>query len=240
MKRLEKDGISHHLIAYGKKIYDYLPGKPADYPSDLHLCAIVVVKLKMIPVEFIWRKYLAGSFHKSFYAKGLPDPYGHNLVPGYPLMKKFDHALFTPTEKSETDMPLNAEEVGRQYPLATQLSLEVFLRIRRYLKGYGIDLVDSKMEIGTDQSGRVTIADEVVTPDSSRFCSSHEIREGSEPPWLDKQIARDEAERMWAGGQKVPLEFDSSVIDRLSKTYKGIFSRITGMWLKRFQMNRFE
>jgi phosphoribosylaminoimidazole-succinocarboxamide synthase len=105
--------IPHHLVAYGRRIYDYLP--KSDYPADLHLHALITRRLEIILVEFIWRAYLAGSLWKKFYSKlreGMSeeemrelDPYGLNLPLGLPYMHRFDTPIFTPTRKSEHDEP---------------------------------------------------------------------------------------------------------------------------------------
>ena len=237
---LEKAGIRHHLVAYGTDIYRYLPGKRSDYPSDLHHRAIVVKKLKVIPVEFIFRGYLAGSLFDKFYSKGRPNPYGVLLEPGLQLMTQFPVPLFTPTEKSATDDPLDATETITKYSGAFDLSLTVFKIARNHLNNLGLELVDSKFEVGFDAEGNLTVADEIVTPDSSRFCDLLEIKIGQNPPWLDKQIARDAAERIWGTGKKYPLEFSPEIVRKLSETYLEIFRRITGFSLQEFQQLNFE
>lgn len=237
---LEKRGIKHHLVSYGTDIYRNLPGGRSDYPTDLHHRAIVVKKLSMVPVEFIYRGYLAGSLFKSFYSKGLPNPYGISLKEGLPLMTPFPHPLFTPTDKSETDEPLDATATSVTYPDASHISLQVFIMVRDHLRALGLELVDSKFEVGMDELGDVTIADEITTPDSSRFCELSEITLGSEPPWLDKQLARDEAERIWGNGKKYPLKFSPEIIRKLSDTYLGIFHRITGRKLQDYQHDHLE
>jgi len=232
---LEKNGIKHHLVAYGTDIYKHLPGNLSNYPKYLHNHAIIVKKLKMFPVEFIYRKYMTGSLFKNFYSKGLSNPYGLEIEPGLQQMSEFGIPVFTPTDKSATDEPLNAKATRENYPSASVMSLEVFTLISDYLKKLGLELVDSKFEIGVDNLECVTIADEIATPDSSRFCEISEITLGNEPSWLDKQVARDEAERIWGKGEKHPLEFNSDIIRQLSATYLRIFHRITGMKLQDFQ-----
>ena len=81
--------INTHLIAWGRNIYNYLPAVAGDYPADLHLRAIVVEKLEMFPVEFIFRSRMAGSLWKDYYKKKLPNPYGLTLSTGLQLMAPF-------------------------------------------------------------------------------------------------------------------------------------------------------
>ncbi|HUD04005.1 MAG TPA: phosphoribosylaminoimidazolesuccinocarboxamide synthase [Candidatus Paceibacterota bacterium] len=237
---LGKVGIPHHLVAFGTDIYTYLPGKRSDYPADLHYRAIIVKKLSMVPVEFIYRGYLAGSLYKGFHSKGLPNPYGITLERGLPLMTQFPAPIFTPTDKSETDEPLDAQETSMRYPDPSRVSLQTFMLTRNHLRSRGVELVDSKFEVGIDQFGIATIADEIATPDSSRFCEFSAIEPGKEPPWFDKQIARDEAERVWDKAEKCPLKFSSEIIQKLSDTYLGICSQITGDGLQSFQRQYLE
>ncbi len=234
---LESKGVRHHLVAYGKEIYDYLPGRRRDYPVDLHHYAIVVEPLKIIPIEFIRRMYMCGSFWKDFYSKGHANPYGQRLPIGLKLMSRFDgeDGLFTPTDKSETDDPVEAAFVSGKYPDATELTREVFRLGRQHLNAVGLEGVDSKFEVGIDADGRVVLADEVWTGDSSRIANIDQIVEGKEPPWRDKQLARDEAERIWAGGKKVPLAFDAKVTGQLSTTYMVLLEQITELNLTQFQ-----
>ncbi len=229
-------GINNHLVASGKKeIYDYLEGDLSAYPPDLHLKAIVVRKFEVVPIEFIYRNYLSGSLANSYYLKGLPNPYGHDLPPGMPLMAPFPKPLFTPTEKSETDDPLKAASVLGRYPAHCALAERSFLLTRNHLRSKGFEQVDGKFEVGTDEKGNPVMVDEISTPDSSRFCVRDSIRLGWEPPYLDKQVARDEAARIWGSDPKVPLVFSPDVVETLSKTYLRIFEKITDYSLKEFQ-----
>lgn len=232
---LKEANVPHHLVAFGREIYKYLPGKPEDYPEDLHLRAIVVRKLQMIPYEFIFRGYLCGSLYKDYYAKGIPNPYGLELKEGLPLMHRFEPPIFTPTEKSETDDPVTAEEVERKYLTAGMFGRLTFRRVRSILNASSIELVDTKFEFGVDENGQVRLADEVVTPDSSRFCAFSDIQTGQEPPWLDKQVARDEVERIWEGRKGPPLVLPQPIIARLSGNYCDLVAMVTGRERRNFQ-----
>jgi len=224
---LKEAGLPTHLIAYGTDIYNYLP-KNISYPKDLHERALIIKKLKMIDVEFIYRSYMAGSFWKKYYSKGIPDPYGLNLPPGYKFMSKFPETIFTPTEKSDDDDPMKTAEVLRQYPEASALSKLVFETARTYALAKDINIIDSKSEIGMDECGNCILGDECITPDSCRFVASDDVVEGVEPTWLDKQYLREEAERIWGGGEKVPLTFSDKVIAETTRRYEAITKTITG------------
>lgn len=225
----------HHMLVYGAAIYDHLPGQRDDYPRDLHWRAIIVRKLDMISVEFIHRAYLAGSLYKE--TTSGRDPYELGLTGPLPLMTPFVPPAFTPTRKSEKDEPMSQHEVMRRHPAAYTLTRRVFDFTRKNLLLRGIDLVDSKFEVGADDSGVLYLADEVATTDSSRFIRAGDARIGEEPKWLDKQLARDEAERIWKDGPRRPLSFGPHTVRDLSNRFKETFNEVVGMRLEQFQQD---
>lgn len=227
--------IETHLEAAGSDIYQYLPPSVRARFPKLHHRAVVVRQLEMFPVEFIYRGYLAGSLYDKFYVKGKENPYDIEIPPGLPLMHRFDEVIFTPTDKSETDEPLPAEEVATRFPGAVALAEKVYTLIRAYANQKGIEIVDTKLELGKNGYGETVLADEIVTPDSSRFVELSAIKEGENPPWLDKQLLRDEAEKIWAGGPKRPLAFPSEIVEKSVEKYGKIFSRLTGFTLEEYQ-----
>lgn len=227
--------IRSHLVDFGDRVYRYLPGTRSEYPDDLRYRAIVVRKLTMLPVEFVIRNFLVGSLHREYYARKLPNPYGVELPPGLPVMTEFPQPIFTPTNKSANDEPRNSREIREKAPQATALAMDVFGIIDEHLLKRGLKLIDSKFEIGIDDSCEPVIADELGTPDSSRICDVGDVILGKEPPWLDKQLARDEAERVWGKGGKCALQFSPEVERRISRTYEVVFERITQQRLSLFQ-----
>jgi phosphoribosylaminoimidazole-succinocarboxamide synthase len=228
-------GIPHHILAFGKRIREYYePG--TIYPSDMVNNGIVVQSLDMIPVEFIWRAYNAGSLYAKYTWKGTENPYGLSFKGVMPKMYRFESPVFTPTDKSDTDDPLKSADVESAHEEATRLSRKAFGAIREKLNRAGIEAVDGKFELGVAMNGKVTLADE-ISPDSMRFCDLAAIREGKEPAWRDKQRARDEAERMWRDGEKRPLIFSDEIRMRLTDTYLQIFHQIAGQSLGEFQKN---
>ncbi len=223
--------IPNHLEAFGQKIFDYLPGGVSDYPSDLAHRALIIKHLRMIPIEFIYRYYLTGSLYEKFYRHGRPDPYGLGLPPGLRLMHRFDQPMFTPTDKSETDDPMLAHMVEAGYHEEVELGRVVMEKGQAQLNKVGLTLLDSKFEIGRGPF----LADEVLTPDSSRFCLQVDITEGVEPMPYDKQFVRNWAEKTWGEGLKKPLVFSDDVIRQTSCIYKEVFEMITGRDLDWFQ-----
>ena len=234
----ELSGIKTHLVAFGNGIFRHIPRQKR--PDDLVLRGLVIRRLTMIPVEFIFRSRMAGSLWKDYYQKGLPNPYGLELPSGLQLMSPFEETVFTPTDKSETDDPLNASEVMQRYPDAYRLALKAYETGRAFAAQRGIEIIDGKFEVGIDSSGQVVLGDECLTPDSCRFVRADRIVIGQEPPWLDKQYLREEAERVWAGGKKSPIVFSPAVISETTIRYEDIVDELTGGSLMLFQATRYQ
>jgi phosphoribosylaminoimidazole-succinocarboxamide synthase len=232
-------GITSHLLAFGQRIYDYLPADRT-YPDDLHLRGIIVDRLTMIPYEMIFRGRMAGSLWKDFYRHGLPNPYGAMIPPGLQLMDPFETPVFTPTEKSEDDDPVSALTVEREYPRAVKLARDVYQQGRMYALRRGLEIVDAKIEMGLNECDSVVLADEFLTPDCCRFVYNSDIEPGKEPPWADKEIFRQDAVRQWGWASSgPPLTFPEEVIAEGAAAYCGVFETLTGQTLEEFQEREF-
>lgn len=218
--------LPHALVAYGRSIYRHLPAGVEEAYPDLHYRTLVMRKLNMVPVEFIYRRYLTGSLYKAYVAG--EDPYGLSLPSGLVKMSRFRHLLFTPTNKSQTDKPVVAEVIATVYSDEHTLCRRAFLAVEEFLASLGIALVDSKMEVGLDPNGHLKLADELCTPDSSRFTRADKIIEGRDAPWIDKQILRDAAERTWGTGPKGALTFSSSIVNETGLAYQDLLRWVTG------------
>ena len=222
--------LPNGLVAWGRNIYDYLPrGIEGLYP-DLHHRTIAVKNLDMVPREFIPRRFLTGSMLK-YYLAG-KDPYGVNLPSGLVQMSRLSQLVFTGTEKSATDDPLQAEELLSEYPDEVTLACEAFELMEAYLAPLGITLVDGKLEIGSK-----SLADEPITPDSARFTWTKDIKEGTAPPWLDKQIVRDYVEKVCGIGQETSLVLPPDIISQTSEIYLQLLHIITGMTLQEWRVH---
>jgi phosphoribosylaminoimidazole-succinocarboxamide synthase len=231
--------IRNHIIAYGREIYDYLP--KGDYHPELHHVAMVVQKQDVSPIEFIWRNYNVGSYAagaKSGWAEfGGKNPYGYKHGPELPLMELFVQPLFTPTRKSEKDEPIPADYVMRNFPREYEMSKEVHQRLTADLFIKDITLIDSKGEFS-----QIMMADEWGNGDCCRMTYTKSVAEGVEPPWMDKEIARQEAKKLWAAmgvslsdKNKPALTFPPDVIRRTMDGYHEAFVAITGQTLAEFQ-----
>jgi phosphoribosylaminoimidazole-succinocarboxamide synthase len=236
--------IRTHIVAYGKEIYEYLP-RHQSYPDDLHLRSIVVQRVEMMPFELIFRARMAGSLWNKFYSQGKPNPYGLVLPPGLHLMDRFDTPVFTPTEKSETDDPVNADFIRNQdsrYDGAIALACRAYDEGRSHAAVFEVEIIDAKFEVGFDQDGNPILSDEWMTGDCSRFVRSTDIRVGAEPPWMDKEIFRQDAMRQWTRcgiAKGTPLVFPDAVIAGGMQAYRKVFETLSGFGLEEFQQSQF-
>ncbi len=235
--REQLPGIMTHLVASGSRIWNYIPRQAS--PDDLLFRALVIRRLTMIPVEFIFRSRMAGSLWKDYYQKGLSNPYGLGLPSGLQLMSPFEHTVFTPTDKSETDDPLDAVATAERYPEAYRLALRTYETGLAFAARCGIEIIDGKFEVGIDSMGQVVLGDECLTPDSCRFVRADGLTVGQEPAWLDKQYLREEAEHVWASGKKSPIAFSPAVIEETTLRYEQIVEALTGVALETFQATRY-
>ncbi len=232
--------IPTHIVVFGRDIYEYLP-KDRVYPDNLHLRSIVVRKLEMIPFELIFRVRMAGSLWRA-YREGKPNPYGLVLPDGMQLMDQFAEPVFTPTEKSETDDPVASTLLTEdaRYQGAVALALRAYNQGRLYAYGQGIEIIDAKFEVGLDADGNPVLADEWLTGDCGRFVRSSDIRIGKEPPWMDKEIFRQEAALQWGpDGKKYPLVFPEEVVVAGTAAYREVFALPSRSTLEEFHQAYF-
>lgn len=215
-----------HIVAAGNGIWRYLDQRRFD--GELEKRALVVKRAEPIPIEFVWRRYLTGSLEKT-YRRG-EDPYGIALPAGLPSMYRFPDPIFTPTDKSATDDPLSASRVAETHFDAVVRTGTAFTVMERYLLTVGITLIDGKMEATKDM-----LVDEFGTGDCCRMAWTAHVREGENPPWLDKEVFRAAAEAMWQGGKKVPLTFPEYITTDGVRRYHDAFEAITKKSLRDFQ-----
>ncbi len=167
--------------------------------------AMLVKRLRPIPVEAVVRGYLAGSGLKEY--RQSQSVCGVPLPPGLQEASSLPEPIFTPAAKAEVgehDENISFTEMAQRIgaPLAEQIR-EASLRIYREAAAYaftrGIVIADTKFEFGLDANGQLTLMDEVLTPDSSRFWPADQVRAGSTPPSYDKQPVRDWLQRAYPG-----------------------------------------
>ena len=206
-------------------------------PDELEQClgrAVVVRKLRALPVEAVARGYLIGSGWKDYQASG--EICGVALPPGLQLADKLPQPIFTPAfkaPKGEHDANISFAETERLIgpQLAAQvrdITLALYREASEYAATRGIIIADTKFEFGIDEKGTLYLIDEVLTPDSSRFWPAAGYRPGISPPSFDKQYVRDYLETLdWnktAPGPPLPDE----VVLRTADKYREAQRLLTG------------
>jgi phosphoribosylaminoimidazole-succinocarboxamide synthase len=196
--------------------------------------AVIVRRLKALPIEAVVRGYLIGSGWKDYQASG--QVCGIALPAGLKLAARLPHPLFTPATKAKAgshdeNIPFGemAALIGAELASAVRdTALALYTFAAQHALARGIIIADTKFEFGVDAAGTLTLIDEVLTPDSSRFWPADTYRVGVSPPSFDKQFVRDYLETLdWnkkAPGPKLPQE----VIARTSDKYREALARLTG------------
>jgi phosphoribosylaminoimidazole-succinocarboxamide synthase len=208
-----------------------------DVPPDVAGRALVVEKLDMIPVECVVRGYLAGSAWTQYSQSGTVA--GLNVPQGLQRGERLERPIFTPAVKApqgshDENITFGqlVDMVGEQTALELRrASLRLYVRAERVAREHGLVLVDTKFEFGRRADGTLVLADEVLTPDSSRYWAADSYAPGTEMPSLDKQQLRDwiTNDSGWGpdSGQPAP-ELPDEVVTNLSQTYAGTYERLTG------------
>jgi phosphoribosylaminoimidazole-succinocarboxamide synthase len=212
---------------------DVLPLDP-DERALLAGRAVVVKRLKALPIEAVVRGYLIGSGWNDYRRTGAVC--GIALPTGLELASPLPQPLFTPASKApagQHDENIDFAEVERLIgrALAAQVrdtSLALYAFAAEHARARELIIADTKFEFGLDAEGRLTLIDEVITPDSSRFWPADTWRPGASPPSFDKQFVRDHLETLdWdktAPGPSLPPE----IIDKTSAKYLEALRRLTG------------
>ena len=191
-------------------------------------------RLEMLPIECVVRGYLSGSGWKDYQATG--GVCGHALPRGLRESDRLPEPIFTPATKAQTghDENITREEAAglvgaEQFAEAERISLALYEFGAAHAAERGIILADTKFELGLDEDGRLTLADEALTPDSSRFWPSDEYAPGGPQPSFDKQFVRDYCERL--GWDKAPPgpELPDDVVAGTRARYVEAFERLTGI-----------
>lgn len=223
-----KDVIPNHMISINN----------ADMPDEFQAkefedCCMLVKKLKMLPVECIVRGYITGSGWESYKKNG--SVCGIKLPKGLRESEKLPSPIYTPTTKAteghdeHISFEQTVELIGKE--LATQLrdkSIEIYSMCAEYARTKGIIIADTKFEFGVDEDGTLILADEVLTPDSSRFWSADEYVIGKSQKSYDKQYLRDWLKNSgWNKTPPAPMLPDD-VISVTSSKYVEAYETLTG------------
>jgi len=191
-------------------------------------------RLEMLPVECVVRGYLAGSGWKDYQASGRTS--GHALPPGLRESEELPEPIFTPATKAQEghDENISREQaaglVGADLLADVErLSIGLYRFGAEHAAARGIILADTKFEFGRDEQGRLVLADEVMTPDSSRFWPADGYEPGRPQPSFDKQYVRDYAEGLGWGKTYPGPELPEDVVAGTRARYVEAFERITGI-----------
>jgi phosphoribosylaminoimidazole-succinocarboxamide synthase len=221
------------------------PSHVVEYPDPN---VLVCKRLSMMPVEIVVRDYLAGTTSTSIlqmYKKGTRQMYGYHLPGDLRDNQKLPETIITPTTKAgqgEHDAPLSAEEIvarrlltEKQWREVSEKALALFAYGREVSAKRGLILVDTKYEFGFDEKGAIVLADEVHTPDSSRYwlSSTYATRfaAGEPPDTLDKDFVR-----RWVTARCDPYtdhipDIPTEVILEAAAKYVGVYEQLTGQEL---------
>ncbi len=216
------DIVGSHLIA------TEMEGLPAAATGRIMLCR----RASMLPIECIVRGYLSGSAWKEYREHGTV--HGMPMPEGLVEASKLPEPIFTPSTKAESghDQNISFEQaavlIGREVAsLAREISLAVYERGAELAAQRGIIVADTKFELGFIE-GELVLADEVLTPDSSRFWPADEWTPGATPPSFDKQPVRDYLDSLDWNKQPPPPPLPAEVVDATSTRYVTAYERVTG------------
>lgn len=206
---------------------------PLRHREELRDRAMIVRKLKPVPMECVVRGYLAGSGWKEYKQRG--SVCGLALPQGLRESSRLPEPIFTPTTKAEEghDEALTSEQGralvgGELFDRLRALSLELFQYGSQELSRKGILLADTKFEFGLED-GNLVLMDEVFTPDSSRFWEASGYEEGKPQQPFDKQLVRDYLERQTGWDKRPPAPpLPEGLVQEARKVYLDIYERITG------------
>ena len=225
-----KHVVPNHLTGIDP---DSVVSDPAE-KAQLGPRALVVKKLKPLPIEASVRGYLAGSGWKE--SKASQSVCGIALPAGLQEAAQLPEPLVTPSSKAEVgdhDENITLEKcaqlLGKELAdKVARISVQLYKEAAAYALSRGIIIADTKFEFGLDEAGELYLIDEVLTPDSSRFWPQDQYQVGSSPPSFDKQYVRDWLES--TGWNKTPPgpELPDDVAAKTAEKYREAFERLTG------------
>jgi phosphoribosylaminoimidazole-succinocarboxamide synthase len=228
---------TEHIVA------NHLISATEGVPAEARGRALVVRKLRMLPVECVVRGYITGSGWKDYQATGAVS--GIALPGGLRESEQLPEPIFTPSTKAEVghdeaiDFERAAELVGDRALMerVRQVSIELYSFAAEHARERGVILADTKFELGLDGDGELVVGDEVLTPDSSRYWPAEGYEPGRGQPSFDKQYVRD-----WAAGSgwdkrppapAIPEDVVRGTRARYIEAYELIAGEPFQVWLER-------
>ena len=226
------DKLAHIMPNHftGDTVYDVLPDNEAQLLAKR---AVVAKKLTPVKVEAIVRGYLAGSGWKDYQKTGAIC--GISLPAGMQEAQQLPEVIFTPSTKAEVgDHDENISYEACEAIIGKELAAEVrekairlYSEAAAYAKTRGIIICDTKFEFGVDENGVLTLMDEVLTPDSSRFWPADQYQVGTNPPSFDKQFIRDWLEQSGWNKQAPAPRVPADVIEKTVAKYREALHLLT-------------
>ena len=225
---LTKDICKNHLISSDVK------DMPADFQKpEFEGRTMLVKKLKMVPYEVIVRGYMFGSMYEA-YKKGEPF-LGHSFDKEYQVAEKLAQPICTPSTKAKEGHDINVtldymkkdlgDELGTKIEKA---ALAIYKKCYDYAYERGIIIADTKFEFGLDENGELVLADEVLTPDSSRFWNKDTYKVGTSPASYDKQFVRDWLKANNLAGDPKIKEIPADIVQKTADLYAECQKKICG------------
>ncbi|MBE3008478.1 phosphoribosylaminoimidazolesuccinocarboxamide synthase [Microbispora sp. NEAU-D428] len=220
-----KDVVPNHVVS-------------TDVPAEFSGRGVLCRRLRMVPVECVARGYLTGSGLVDYRREGVVS--GVRLPEGLTDGSRLPEPIFTPSSKApmgEHDEPMTYEEVAAEVgedvaERLRRITLDVYSRGAEIALERGIILADTKIELGWDADGVLTLGDEVLTPDSSRFWPLDQWEPGRSQPSFDKQFVRDwllSPESGWdRSSGEVPPPLPDEIVERTRSRYIEAYERLTG------------
>jgi phosphoribosylaminoimidazole-succinocarboxamide synthase len=228
-----EDLVPNHLVS--TRLDDF-PAEVRRHRAQVQGRSMLVRKAQVFPVECVVRGYLAGSGLRDYQTTGAVC--GVALPPGLRESDRLPEPIFTPATKAASghDENISEAEAGRRIGLETigrlrDLSIAIYRRAAEYAAGRGIIVCDTKFEFGL-VGGRITLVDEVLTPDSSRFWPADQYNPGKPQPSYDKQFVRDYLERIGFDKRPPGPELPPDVVQATRAKYVEALTRLTGRPLR--------
>jgi phosphoribosylaminoimidazole-succinocarboxamide synthase len=205
-----------------------------DVPASVSDRAVIVTPLEMFEVECVARGYLAGSGWSEYQSNS--SVCGNNLPAGLLDGSELPQPIFTPATKAEIgdhdeniDFAHCEKIVGAETAKDLRgLTLKLYETAAEFAQSRGIILADTKFEFGTDESGEITLGDEALTPDSSRFWEANTWKPGGAQPSFDKQFVRDYLISSGWDKKSPPPELPNEIVEKTAARYEEAYFRITG------------
>ncbi len=222
--------IPNHIIS--TELSD-MPAFFRENPEQYNKRTTLVKKLKMLPYEFIVRGYMFGSMWDEYKTKG--SFCGQKIEMKYELAQKLKHPVVTPSLKNEIghdeyiSLQKLREEMGStQADEICRICLNLYEECYKEALNKGIIIADTKFEFGYDENNRLTLGDEIFTPDSSRFWSLDDWKIGKSPKSYDKQFVRDWLIKKGLNGVTPAPELPENIRKKTSTLYRDCYCKITG------------